>query len=276
LTPAAQRLLLRLGGGESAAPRTMLVGAHPDDETVGAGSRLERLRDARFVCVTDGAPRDGRDASRHGLTPEAYAVRRRAELEAALALCGIPATQLTMLGSPDQQASLHMVPLARRLAELLAQHDIEAVLTHPYEGGHPDHDATAFIVHAAAALVHQGGGAAPAILEWTSYHRGPDGVLTNEFLPAPRHEPFSVAVALGQAEQDRKAALLACHATQRETLSHLPMYVERFRPAPAYDFTQPPHAWKLHYEQFPWGMTGERFRELAARALTELGLEVPL
>lgn len=272
----AQRLLLRLGGGDSAAPRTMLVGAHPDDETVGAGARLDRLRDAQFVCVTDGAPRDGQDASTHGLTPEAYAQRRRAELEAALALCGIPASQLTMLGCPDQQASLDMAPLALRVAELLRQHAIETVLTHPYEGGHPDHDATAFIVHAAAALVRQRGGAAPGILEWTSYHRNEDGALTNEFLPSPAVDAHAVSFALLPAERDRKQAIIDCHATQRETLSHLPLDVERYRSAPAYDFTQPPHAWKLNYEHYPWGMTGERFRQLATDALAELGLEVPL
>lgn len=273
---AAQRLLRRLGGGESAAPRTMLVGAHPDDETVGAGARLDRLGDAQFVCVTDGAPRDGQDASNHGLTPEAYAQRRRGELEAALALCGIPSAQLTMLGCPDQQASLNMAPLARRVAELLKRHGIEAVLTHPYEGGHPDHDATAFIVHAAVALVRKGGGHAPEILEWTSYHRREDGALTNEFLPSAAVDAQTVAFALVPAERERKQAIIDCHATQRETLSHLPLDVERYRPAPAYDFTQPPHAWKLHYEHFPWGMTGERFRQLAAEALAELGVEGPL
>jgi N-acetylglucosamine malate deacetylase 2 len=276
LTAAAKRLLVRLGGGECAAPRTMLVGAHPDDETVGAGARLHRLAGAQVVCITDGAPRDGQDASRHGLTPEAYAQRRRAELEAALALCGIAPSRLTMLGCPDQQASLNMVPLARRLAELLSQHDVETVMTHPYEGGHPDHDATAFIVHAAVALVRQSGGAAPDIVEWTSYHRGPDGVLTNEFLPCPAVDAQTVSCPLSTDDRQRKLAVLACHATQRETLSHLPMDVERFRPAPACDFTQPPHAWKLHYEHHSWGMTGERFRQLATAALAELALEVPL
>jgi N-acetylglucosamine malate deacetylase 2 len=273
---AAQRLLLRLGGGESAAPRTMLVGAHPDDETVGAGARLERLPEARVVCVTDGAPRDGLDAARHGLSPAQYAQRRRAELQAALALCGIAPQQLTMLDCPDQQASLHMAELARRLADLVAGERIEAVVTHPYEGGHPDHDATALIVHAAVALVQRAGGAAPDILEWTSYHRTPDGVLTNEFLPCPGVDTQTIACALTPPEQQRKLAVLACHVTQRETLAYLPMHAERYRLAPRYDFTQPPHGWPLHYEQFPWGMSGERFRRLAAEALAELGLEPPL
>lgn len=271
----AQRLLLRLGGGESAAPRTMLVGAHPDDETVGAGSRLDRLSEARFVCVTDGAPRSGDDAARHGLSVDQYAQRRRAELEAALALCGVAPAQLTMLGCPDQQAALELAPLARRLADLIVEERIEALVTHPYEGGHPDHDATAFIVHAATALAARRGVAAE-IVEWTSYHRTPEGALTNEFLPAPEVDGHTVAFALFPKERERKQSILACHASQRETLAHLPMDVERYRPAPRYDFARAPHHWTLHYEQYPWGMTGERFRQLAGQALAELGLGSPL
>ena len=45
---------------------------------------------------------------------------------------------------------------------------------------------------------------------------------------------------------------------------------ERFRPAPNYDFTRPPHAGQLFYEKFNWGMTGEQWRALAGRALQRL------
>jgi hypothetical protein len=38
----------------------------------------------------------------------------------------------------------------------------------------------------------------------------------------------------------------------------------------------PPHAGPLHYERQPWGMSGERWRNLAQAALLELGLENPL
>jgi hypothetical protein len=38
--------------------------------------------------------------------------------------------------------------------------------------------------------------------------------------------------------------------------------VERFRAAPDYDFTQAPHSGALFYENFNWGMTGARWREL--------------
>jgi hypothetical protein len=89
---------------------------------------------------------------------------------------------------------------------------------------------------------------------------------TGAFLPgAPVTE-----VRLTEAAGERKHRMFGCFATQREMLDNFAIGVERFRPAPEYDFTAPPHAGLLFYEQFDWGMTGERFRALAARALEDL------
>ena len=37
----------------------------------------------------------------------------------------------------------------------------------------------------------------------------------------------------------------------------------------------PPHSGRLHYENYPWGMSAGRFRALAAEALRELGIGAP-
>src|SRR3954466_10614255 len=67
--------------------KLLLVVAHPDDDILGAGALLARLPWTRIVYVTDGAPRDGRDARGHGFAgPEDYAAARRREALAALAL----------------------------------------------------------------------------------------------------------------------------------------------------------------------------------------------
>jgi hypothetical protein len=67
--------------------------------------------------------------------------------------------------------------------------------------------------------------------------------------------------------------MLDCYASQRRVLQAFPVTVERHRPAPRIDFRRPPHPGRLWYECFAWGMTGERWRALAARAQAELGLE---
>jgi len=250
------------------APVTAVIAAHPDDEVIGAGSRLPRLREAILVHVTDGSPRDLGDARACGFgTREEYAAARRRELAAALDVAGLRPEQARELGCVDQEASLHLVDLSRRAAALLRELQPEMVLTHPYEGGHPDHDATAFIVHAACELLSRQGLPGPVIVEMTSYHNSPQGIRPGEFL---ENGDGVRSVVLSDAECALKRRMFDCYPTQRNTLSLFPIGVEQFRPAPRYDFTRPPHEGQLFYESFPWGMTGDRFRSLAREALGRL------
>jgi LmbE family N-acetylglucosaminyl deacetylase len=269
MTPAQAALLSILSAPPEAPPpslpRTMVVTAHPDDETVGAGSRLPRLREARFVCITDGAPRNGEDASGQELTPAEYARARRLELQTVLVKSGIALQRLEWLDCPDQQASLQLVPLAQRLAERMALEKTEVVLTQPYAGGHPDHDATAFAVHAAVALLARRGAAVPAIVEMASCG-----------FPSSGGDDGRVTVRLTPEEKQFKAELIASFTTQAETLGAFPLDAEAFRPSPRYDFRAPPRPGRLRYEHHPWGMDGERFRALASEAMQQLGLEGPL
>jgi LmbE family N-acetylglucosaminyl deacetylase len=247
----------------------LIVAAHPDDEVISTGAQLPRFPGVRLLHVTDGAPRNLRDARAAGFEGwPAYAKARRAELLAALALAGIAPGQADQLDIPDQAASLQMVELAESLAAELKKNGIEIVLTHPYEGGHPDHDATAFAVHAAGALLRQRRRRAPAIVEMTSYHAGPGGRVMSRFLFRPEVEVTTLV--LGEAERALKRRLVDCFSTQKAVLADFPIELERFRFAPAYDFTHPPHDGRLHYEAYDWGMDGVRWRILAREALAAL------
>ncbi len=253
-----------------AEQRVAVVVAHPDDETIGCGAVLARLREPTIVIVTDGAPRDLADARAHGFVSAAdYACARHAELTAALAH-GLVRVDPIELGVPDQDAAGELPALARRLADVLSRRRIDVALTHAYEGGHPDHDATAFAVHAAATLVARHGRSL-AIIEMPLYRADACGVVVQDFAPAP--DAPAVTVRLTGPEQARKRRMFAAHATQRGVLGSFAYDVERFRVAPAYDFAAPPPGGRFAYEQVGSALTGEMFLARVAAARRELGRE---
>src|SRR5690348_4959687 len=251
-------------------PRITIVCAHADDEVIGAGGRLPHLPDVHVVHVTDGAPRDMTDAIANGfMSREAYARARAQERERALALARIPADRIHGIGLVDQEVSFALPALARQLLVTLDTYRPDLVLTHAYEGGHPDHDATALAVRAAVELARTRDGAAPPIAEFTGYHWRGGAMRTGSFLPGITAEMWRVL--LGAADRRRKAAMFACYATQQRVLASFSTEAECFRLAPTYDYTAPPHEGHLFYEWFDWRIDGREWRRLASAALEELG-----
>jgi LmbE family N-acetylglucosaminyl deacetylase len=256
--------------------RAIVIGAHPDDEVIGAGALLARLPDAAVVHVTDGAPRNESDAHAAGFAGWAdYAAARHKEAAAALALAGLAPERITGLGIPDQQAAHNLAPLAQRLAALLHEGGFAVVITHAYEGGHPDHDATGLAVHAACRLIEAQGGTPPHMVEMAGYHALGGRFVAGTFIAHADAGP-PATVTLDAAARRLKRRMFDCHTTQRAVLASFTIEVERFRAAPRYDFRLPPHPGPLHYDMQPWGITGEQWRGLAQAALEQLHLSCPL
>jgi N-acetylglucosamine malate deacetylase 2 len=209
-----------------------------------------------------------KDALSQGFSArEAYAECRRREFFAACRAGAISPREMIQLDCADQEASLHLAELAHRIAQLIDRLDVDTVLVHAYEGGHPDHDATAFAVHAAAQMCSS---RAARLIEFTSYHDRDGQFEAGVFLP--REESPEVVFRLGAEEVDRKERMFACYRTQQDVLRQFGIREERFRLAPAYNFTKPPHAGPAYYDRFPWGMTTSRWVELARAARRQLGL----
>lgn len=236
--------------------RLLVVVAHPDDETVGAGALLARHPDAWVLHLTDGAPHDPRFIAR-GFTGsrEEYAAARRRELEAAMRLIGIgPERLLRSDGVADQEAAHALPRLAAEVAERCREIRPDALLTLAYEGGHPDHDAAARAVRSAADRLRSDGVAPPELFEMPLYHAGPDGMVVQEFLPGPEAASTEVHI-LTPEETALKERMIDCFATQSETLAAFrPPLRETFRPAVCCDFGRRPHAGRLQYEIWGFGL----------------------
>lgn len=228
-------------GDRSPPPRTLLVLAHPGDETTGASSRLTRADLTACVYATDGEGRGHSIEATHHAGAASEAIRsRRAETLRALAHAGISSERAVFLGHPGRMLAHRLPALAADLRRWFIATQPEVVLTHAYEGLHPDYDAVAFAVHAAVAAQAQEGESAPTIIEFASCHASDDNGAGDSFQTAETSPERTVRLtADGRALKRR---LLACfrsfdHERQKPHLDE-----ERFRLAPAYDFCRPPHA----------------------------------
>ncbi len=250
-------------------PCAVLV-AHPDDETLGVGSVLRRLRHLTLIHLTDGAPHEMHDAQRAGFgTREQYSAARRHELDSAMqALQARPRARIEY-GCVDQESAEHLRRLTQCAHEDLA--DAAFVITHAYEHGHPDHDACAFVVHAACALLRRAGTRAPEIIEFPSYHLRNGAGVAGEFWADAAHPEHEIE--LDADELARKARAAECFVSQRQTIAGFPLQRERFRTAPAYDFRKPAPPGAAWYDHRGWRIDSAHWRERAAAALEELQLE---
>jgi len=224
-----------------------IVTAHPDDETVAFGAVMRRLRGVNVVLATDGSPRDMKTQRVLGFgSVEAYRDARHAELTAALALAGVPASALTRLEFPDKEAAHNLAAFTAALRAFFATNAIRGVLTHAYEGGHPDHDAVA----AAVALATRGS-AIEVVESPISRSRGGRYVVQSF---APFEGVPIVETRLTPEEVAHKLTMIACYPSQAALLRGYQPRVERFRPMPAYDFSRPPNDGEVDFEKqfFPW------------------------
>jgi len=146
-------------GGSTGGPRRLcFVGAHPDDETLGAGGTLARYAaegvETFVVTATSGQAGRYRDNRDHP-GPEALGRIREAELRAAAKVLGV--REVSLLGYMDGRLDrADPGEVTSRIAVHLRRIRPQVVLTFDPNGayGHPDHIAicqftTAAVVAAA-------------------------------------------------------------------------------------------------------------------------------
>ena len=228
-----------------------MVAAHPDDEAIGVGGILARFRCPFVVHVTDGAPLDVRFARAAGCgSREEYLRVRDSERVRALAMAGVTADRRVGLGAIDLESFRSLVALTTALEDVFAALRPDVVITHAYEGGHPDHDAAAFIVRAAIARASPA--ASPMLLEMAAYHAGPEGLVTGTFLDAHARQ---IEIGLDDEERQRKALMFDAYASQELVLEPFRsrLAIERLRVAPLPASTTHPTVGKRTTKELDWG-----------------------
>jgi len=240
--------------------RVTVFAPHPDDEVIGAFSLLTRFQAACFlVFVTDGAP------FKLGKNRMPLRRRRQRESNQVAALLRIPSDKILRLGIPDQDTTFQLPRLIAVASKVLRELRPDVVIIPAYEGGHPDHDSTAFSVHRAANLL---GDDAPLLIEMCLYHGCNSQFVTGQFLDySGALDCFTIE--LSTIEQYVKQVAFTIYRSQAKVLQYFPTDIERFRLAPKYDFLSPPRRGPLFYERFDWGVSGAQWRALAARVSSE-------
>ncbi len=178
---------------------TIILAPHPDDETLGAGGLIARLRAHGGVPVTVIAITDGEGAYADTLGLDRVRVPEQIE---ALARLGVPESMTKRLGIPDRFVSEHEEEIADAL-RTAAKPGMQIIAPWPYDF-HPDHEAAG---RAAAQVAAATGIRLFYYLFWT-WHRGTPETLAGV--------PLS-SVALTEAERATKLHALSAHASQ---LSH--------------------------------------------------------
>lgn len=254
----AEGFFYRLASGIQTSVPLVLVTAHPDDETLSCGGSLGLCPQAVVVQLTDGSHPDPAQWAKVGVSTRAdYAAVRQAERDAAKTAAGW-AHRVIDGGVPDQAVHEHFPALRAWLRPMLGAATV--VMTHPYEGGHPDHDATAYLVQTVCDdLAAQ----APERVEFASYHWNGARRVTGAFWTDPTVRDWTITLTPERRAQ--KARACAAYVSQAKFLSRFPMTQERYRIAPRYDFTQPPPTPACLYDRKRWPLSNAALRAAMAR-----------
>lgn len=261
----------------TAGDHVVVLAAHPDDETLGAGGLIAGAS-ARGAEVTVVVATDGEASHPHSPThsPQALATRRRGEVAHAMQQVA-PAAGVRFLGLPDGRLSEVVETLTDQVDALAAS---ATLVVAPWEGDrHPDHAACA---RAAAAAARQAGARCWQYPIWAWHWGDPE----TDLLPWDQ----TGRVELGPDEQDAKRRAVAAHVSQHSALSdhagdeaiigpdmvaHFMRPFETFVIAAAGDAAAPKYFDRLYAQAAdPWGL-GSRFYELRKRDLLLAALPRP-
>ena len=239
----------RLPIPSSLSRRTMVLVAHPDDETGGCAGLLQRISEPMVFYATAGAPLNEFFWTRFG-SHHTYSLVRRKEAAAAGSRIAVKATGFledwTAEGAElrDQELFKSLSPAYKAITRVVDRLGPDAVLVPAYEGGHPDHDACSFL----GFLLKKRLGM--EVWEMPLYHRSPNGRLTCRRFRDEIGTEFELR--LNTAELKVRRQMIDCYSSQWDLPDFITTPIEWFRPQVDYDYLKPPHSGLLNYQEWGW------------------------
>lgn len=213
--------------------RVLVFVAHPDDETIGCSGLLQRATESLVVFAVDGAP------PYYGFERKYASLRKYSEarfLEASRVLKQVPNCTFRRLTRRkgahfvDQHLFQDLQQAFTSLSQIIHEFSPELIITHAYEGGHIDHDASHVLATRAARALHI------MNLEFPLYWRTEDGRdVFQEFRESQNGE---FVLTLSENEIAVKQRMVAEYRTQRELTSVFHHETERFRPVIKESYTE--------------------------------------
>lgn len=231
---------LPLDAGELAGRAFIVLAAHPDDESLGAGGLMARLHglgaEVRVLLCTAG---EASHPDSPSTTPKQLADLRLREFAGALGRL-VPDAGWQYLGLPDGKLAGHrdqVLAAIREAAAATGRPADRVVLVAPYRNdGHTDHDALGSAAAEAAAASGYG------LLEYPVWYwlwAGPEDPAWQSWLRLP----------LTPAEEQAKAQAMAAHTSQVRALSDQPGDEVLLPSAFLQHFSR-------HWETFAWQRPG--------------------
>src|SRR4051794_6407205 len=190
--------------------RLVVVSAHPDDESLGAGGLIASATaaglDVQLLCASDGSGSHPRSPSH---TPDVLAALRTEEYAAAAGRLGVPRGAVSRLGLPDGALADHVAAITTALVRLVGDGRDTVVASTWTEDGHPDHEA---VGRAAATAARRTDAEHWEFPVWFWHWAGPGDVRVESL------RPFPLATAAMAAKQQA----IAAHVSQVTPLSSAP------------------------------------------------------
>ena len=266
--------LLRPGAEAS----VLVVAAHPDDESLGAGGVISEAATrgamVHVLVATDGEASHPRSPTH---SPQTLARLRRGEVTAAIGVLA-PSATVEFLGLPDGALTTHRDRLLASVAERVT--GCSHVVSPWHSDGHPDHEVCAAVVREAISGLR--GVQHWQYPIWAWHWARPSSVDGDGNIASELPWPAMRRVDLSQVAAQAKRRALDCHRSQHSSLSAAPGDEAILGPGVLAHFTRefetfivdttPAAAESAYFDALydtaddPWGL-GERFYERRKRTI---------